>query len=270
MFRRPQYLALMAVVLLVLVVLSLPVQTAIQLKLALGGFFLPLIGLTSSSRTVARQAEGTVVPRRMLLDQIDSLKRENERLRLHLIQSNLVWQENFTLRQALGWKQQTRWDLRLARVTLRDPANWWRTIQIDLGQRDGVVTNMPVLTSEGLVGKIERVGLGSSQVALIGDPNCRVSAAVEDDKGQDGGIIQADSSSILDPSIVELTFLGGQSVAKPGALVVTSGQGGVFPKGIPIGKVIETRSVGFGMSTEARVKLLANLKHLDYVWVKFP
>jgi rod shape-determining protein MreC len=260
----------MAIVLLVLAILSLPIQTATQLKLALGGFFLPLIGLTSSSRTVARQAEGAILPRRVLLDRIDELKRENERLRMQIMQSNLVWLENLDLRQALGWKQQTQWDLRFARVTLREPANWWRTIQIDLGQRDGVVTNLPVLTSEGLVGKVDQVGLWNSRVVLMGDPNCRVSAVVEDDQSQDGGIVQADSSSILDPSIVELTFLGGQSVAKPGALVVTSGQGGVFPKGIPIGKVIETRSVGFGMSTEARVKLSANLKRLDYVWVKFP
>ena len=270
MFRRPKYIALIAVVLLVLVVFSLPVQTATQLKLALGGFFLPLIGLAGTTRSLAQQAAGAVIPRRVLLDRIDDLNRENEQLRLQLTQSNLVWNENQSLRQAVGWKQHSPWNLRLARVILREPANWWRTIQIDLGQRDGMATNLAVMTSDGLVGKIDQVGQGSSRVVLVGDPNCRVSAVVENEKSPDGGIIQAESASILDPSIVELTFLGGQSTAKPGALVTTSGQGGVFPKGIPVGRVIEMRSVGFGQYTEARVKLSANQKHLEHVWVLQP
>ncbi len=62
MFRRPQYLALIAVVLLVLVVLSLPIQTATQFKLALGGFFLPLIGMAGSTRALSQHAENAVVP----------------------------------------------------------------------------------------------------------------------------------------------------------------------------------------------------------------
>ena len=59
---------------------------------------------------------------------------------------------------------------------MRDPANWWRTVQIDLGSRDGIQTNQPVLTAEGLVGRVSSVSYVSSQVVLIGDPNCRVSA----------------------------------------------------------------------------------------------
>lgn len=268
MFRRPQYIALSIVVLLVLVALSLPAQTTTHLKLALGGFFLPLIGLASSTRTLMDQTESALVPRRVLLTRIEELSRENDQLRLQLMESNLVWRENQDLRQALAWQSRTRWKLKYAQVTLREPANWWRTLRIDVGQRDGIVTNMPVLTVDGLIGKIDQVGPSSSRVVLIGDPNCRVSAVVE--KSLDSGIIQADSSSILDPSIVELTFLDGQSAAKPGLVVMTSGQGGVFPAGIPIGKIIDMGSVGFGMYTEARVKLSANLRHMSQVFVMFP
>ncbi len=46
------------------------------------------------------------------------------------------------------------WKLKLANVILRDPANWWRTLQIDLGSRDGVRENLPVLTPDGLVGRV--------------------------------------------------------------------------------------------------------------------
>src|SRR6266699_1400220 len=74
------------------------------------------------------------------------------------------------------WEQQHRWKsrLKLAHVITRDPANWWRTVQIDLGSRDGLRTNLTVLTTEGLVGRVHSVGFTRSQVVLVGDPNCKV------------------------------------------------------------------------------------------------
>jgi rod shape-determining protein MreC len=52
--------------------------------------------------------------------------------------------------------------------------------------------------------------------------------------------------------------------------VVTSGEGGIFPKGIPIGKIVDVQPVDYGSRTEARVKLAANLNALEEVWVMFP
>ncbi|HLZ54274.1 MAG TPA: rod shape-determining protein MreC, partial [Verrucomicrobiae bacterium] len=157
--------------------------------------------------------------------------------------------------------------LKLADVVMRDPANWWRTVQIDLGSRDGVRENLPVLTADGLVGRVSAVGLTRSQVVLLGDSYCRVSALVED-PAHDIGIITA--SGPLDNSLVELTYLSGNAVVKPGQNVVTSGEGGVYPRGIIIGQVVDSQTVEFGLYTEARVKLAANLGALDQVWVLFP
>ena len=52
--------------------------------------------------------------------------------------------------------------------------------------------------------------------------------------------------------------------------MVTSGEGGIFPKGIPIGKIVDVQPVDYGSRTEARVKLAANLNALEEVWVMFP
>jgi len=150
---------------------------------------------------------------------------------------------------------------------MRDPANWWRTVQIDLGSRDGLRENLPVLTAEGLVGRVSSVGLTRSQVVLMGDPNCHVSALVEN-PAHDMGIVSA--SGPLDTSLVDLTYLSGSASLKPGQNVITSGLGGVFPKGIPVGQVVDSRPVEFGLYTEARVKLSANLGALEQVWVLFP
>jgi rod shape-determining protein MreC len=277
MFKRPQYVAFSVVLFLGLIFISLPDRTSAQIKLALASFFLPLFGLAGSAQHPVDQAGASMRSRRALVTELEQLRQENERLRLEATQHAQVWEENERLRQVLGWQRQTRWNLKAARVILRDPANWWRSIRIDLGQRDGVVTNLPVLTSEGLIGKIWQVGFHSSQVVLIGDPKCSVSALAEgaekpgsQKKGVVDGVITSDGSSILDPTIVDLKFLDRQSTVKPGQKVITSGMGGVFPRGISVGQIAETKSVGYGLYLEARVKLAANLAHLEEVFVMFP
>ena len=179
------------------------------------------------------------MPRSELLKEIEDLRRENQQLRIQMMQAAATARENDQLRALLGWQRQTPWKLKLANVVLRDPANWWRTVQIDLGSRDGVRENLPVLTADGLVGRVSSVGLTRSQVVLIGDPNCRVSALVEN-PAHDIGVISA--SGPLDNSLVDLTYLSGNANLKPGQKVVTSGEGGIFPRGIPIGQIVDSRT----------------------------
>jgi rod shape-determining protein MreC len=152
-------------------------------------------------------------------------------------------------------------------VVLRDPANWWRTVQIDLGSRDGLRVNFPVLTADGLVGRVSSVGLTRSQVTLVGDPNCKVAARVNNDT-HDSGVIGP--SGPLETELVELGYLSRNANLKPGQAVLTSGEGGIFPPGIPIGKVVDVQPVDYGSRAEARVKLAANLNALQEVWVLLP
>ncbi len=152
----------------------------------------------------------------------------------------------------------------MARVILREPANWWRNVQIDLGGRDGVQVNMPVLTAEGLVGRISAVGFGRSQVVLVGDPGCKVSVRVENPT-RDAGVIGPGGPLARD--LVELGYLPRSANVKPGQLVRTSGEGGVFPKGIPVGTILDAQPVEYGLYTVARVKLAADLNALETVWV---
>jgi rod shape-determining protein MreC len=167
----------------------------------------------------------------------------------------------------VGWQPQSPWKLKLGRVVLRDPADWWRTIHIDLGSRHGVRTNMPVLSTDGLVGRVTEVSLERSQVALVGDPSCRVSALVGNET-RDSGIIGA--AGPVDERIVTMSYLSRNAELKPGQKVETSGLGGVFPKGIPVGQVMDSQLVEYGLYTQARVRLAANLGSLEEVWVLFP
>jgi rod shape-determining protein MreC len=215
-------------------------------------------------RQLPGRAADSLLPRGELLRQIDSLQRENQQLKAQNFQAAAIAQENNQLRLLVGWQRQQPWKFKLARVVSRDPANWWRTVQIDLGKRDGLAENQPVLTAEGLVGRVSSVGYTRSQVVLVGDPACRVSARVLN-PARDMGIINPGGP--LDASLVNLSYLSGGATLKSGQPVVTSGEGGIFPAGIPVGQIVDARPAEFGLYTEARVKLAVNLGGLDEVWV---
>jgi rod shape-determining protein MreC len=267
MLRKKHYLALGAVTLVALLIFSLPPRATSRLKLAVGSWFLPLFGLASTAEQLPADLADSVLPRRELLQQINRLRQQNGQLQAQTLQAAAIARENSQLHALLGWQQQTPWKFKLANVVLRDPANWWRTVQIDLGSRDGLRENLPVLTTDGLIGRVSSVGVTRSQVILLGDPNCRISARVEN-QAHDMGVISA--SGPLDNSLVQLTYLTGGANLKSGQNVVTSGQGGIYPAGIPIGQIVDSRPVEFGLYTEARVKLSANLGGLEQVWVLFP
>ncbi len=267
MLKQKNYLALGAVVLVVVLIFSLPPHATDRLKLAIGSLFLPLLGLAGTAQQLPVAAADAVLTRRELLQQIENLRHENDRLKVLSLQAGAIARENNQLRSALGWQRQTPWKLKLANVVLRDPANWWRSVEIDLGARDGMVENLPVLTADGLVGRVSSVGATRSQVVLLGDPNCKASALVEN-PAHDSGVISAGGP--LDSSLVQLTYLSGSAIVKPGQSVITSGMGGIFPKGIPIGQIVDSRTAELGLYTEARVKLNVNLGALEQVWVLLP
>jgi rod shape-determining protein MreC len=267
MLKQKHYIALGAVTLATLLLLGLPPRASSRLKLAVGSWFLPLFGLAGTVQQLPITAANAVLPRRELLRQLEILRRDNEQLRVQASQAATTTRENDELRALFGWQRQTPWKLKLANVVMRDPANWWHTVQIDLGSRDGVREGLPVLTTDGLVGRVSTVSYTHAQVVLISDPNCKVSAVVEN-PAHDMGIISPGGP--LDNSFVELSYLSGNATLQAGQNVITSGLGGVFPKGIPIGQIVDTRPVEFGLYTEARVKLLVNLGSLEQVWVLFP
>jgi rod shape-determining protein MreC len=254
------------VVLVVAVLLKLPTQTMGKFKLAISGLFLPLFGLAGSSHDVAQKTGNMLVSKRELFEENDRLKKENQQFRLQLTRDAELERENDRLRLSLGWRKQQAGSLKLGRVIAHDPANWWRSVTIDLGARDGIRVNLPARTIDGLVGRVYSVSDTHSQIVLLGDPNVRVSATV----GKESGIVMTSSTSPQENNMVDLAYLPGSSVVSPGQLVTTLGDGGVFPPGIPIGKVVDKRSRDNGLTSEARVQLFANLAALEEIWVIVP
>jgi len=242
----------------------LPHHTANQIKLAIGGIFLPLFGVSKASQQLLDRGGNALVPRSELLKQNEQLRIQNQELQIRTAQMDGVLRQNEMFSQHFGWEKQSPWRLRLARIIARDPANWWHSISIDVGAREGMRQDMPVVISGGfLVGRISRVNLTSSEVALIGTPECKV--AVVDQESHDTGVITG--MNPVDNTLVTMSFLSTSANLKPGQRVITSGQGGLFPANIIVGQVAEEANISDLGYSEARVKLGANLGALEEVWV---
>lgn len=267
--KRPHVIGLSVAAVLAIVLLNLPTQATARLKFAISSLFLPLFGLAKTADLASDAAGPRLLPKSVLVKEVEKLRRENEQLKIEVLQTRELARENAALRDLIGWQKQLPWKSRIAQVITRDPANWWRSLQINLGSDDGVMKDLPVITPNGLVGRVQEVGPGSSRVALLGDPHCPVSAVV-DNPSRDTGTIVPGEATVLDESIVEMTYITRHSQAIPGQKVFTSGLGGIFPKGIIIGHITETNSVGYGLYLEARVKLSADLQELEEVFVVFP
>jgi rod shape-determining protein MreC len=269
MLKRPHFIALGILGILALVILNLPQHTAGQIKLAVGSLFLPLFGLSRSSQHLAKETGNAVTSRAEFEREIEALRATNQVLQLVAAQNDALVQQNNQFRQLYGWQQNSSWRnrLHLGRVVARDPENWWDIVHIDLGSRDGVQTDLPVLAPEGyLIGRVVSVSLTRSEVILLGNPNCRISARVE--KADEEGILLGGTSK-LDKTFVTLGMLPGASKAKPGERIFTSGDG-VLPPSIPIGQIADNPQPNELGSGEVSVKLFANPASLDEVWVLTP
>lgn len=269
MLRRSHYIALVLGVLFVLALLSQSEWASARIKRVVGGLFIPLFGLASSAQHLAERGSAALTPRPELQRRLEEALQENQKLRLEAGQWDEAIRENARLRETLQLPKQFTRRLKLAQVVGRDPANWWRMVRINLGSRDGLTNNLPVISPQGfLVGRLSEVGLTHSQVVLLGDPDCRVSVLVETTR--DHGVIAPADTGPVDSNIVELKYLSGNSELQSGQWVRTSGLGGIFPKGILVGQVADIRRVQYGLNLEARVKLAAQLNALEEVWVTWP
>lgn len=270
MLKKSHYITLVLVVLLVVVLLSLPSRTADRLKLAISGLFLPLIGLAASTHEATAKAGDALTSRRALLRENAGLRTANQSLTIQLQQAANAVRENEQLRQMLNYRRQKpAWNLQPARVIARDPETWWRSVWIDLGSRTpGMRTNLPVLTAEGLAGKVVNVGEARSQVMLLGHPGLRVAVLVGPNRLN--GTLTAGSPGMREDNMLDVQNLFGEGAdrtVRPGDEVVTWGEGGVFPAGIPVGRVVDVPRKEYGATTEARVRPSAHLDALENVWV---
>ncbi|MFW5692105.1 MAG: rod shape-determining protein MreC [Chloroflexota bacterium] len=147
-----------------------------------------------------------------------------------------------------------------AEVISYDPNALLRTLVIDKGSRSGIAVGMPVVTRQGLVGRVIDVTANAARVLLITDPSSRVSARLQTTRAQ--GTVEGLLTGNLRMSLIPL-----DAEVQVGDLVITSGLGGNFPPDIVIGQVTSRRQFEFELSQTAEVRSLVSFDRLEFVLV---
>lgn len=198
--------------------------------------------------------------------EIELLKKENAELRQKVAKSESAYIENEQFRKLLNLSSgNTPFELEAAEVISRSPSNWYNILTIDKGSADGIALNQPIVSSGNvLVGRIIEVGTTWSKISLITDADHAAGAQVL--RSGEYGICEGDGS--LSPKgSCRLSFVSKNANIIVGDTVVTSGLGGIYPKGLILGKVQKIRPDIQGISQYAVIKPDADLKNLRAVFV---
>ena len=195
-----------------------------------------------------------------LQDENARLRRENEELRLRLLQLSDLENDMRRLGAAVEYSTPPVGGIRAVDVVYVDHASWLRTLVIYTGGRPARV-NQPVLSSSGLVGRVVTVAGPYAKVQLITDRAASVGAMILRTRRQ--GVVRG---SGLGQGDLELDYVPRQADVKPGDRVLTAGIDGVYPRGIPIGTVVKVESGG-QLFHRIHVATAVDLGALDQVYL---
>jgi rod shape-determining protein MreC len=239
-----------------------------EIGLSVAGFFqkgftglFTWFGDTAGSIGQLREAREQLAAAQARLEQMDQATREVLELR----------RQNAALKEQLDFAQVLAPDRIAAEVIARDTDNLFSTITINKGSRQGVKKGMPVVAwqgdIEGLVGKVVLVGPGTSQILPLYDPQCIVSSRV--DTTRDEGLV---SGQGRDRGTIVMNYV--KKIAKDkigyGDLVVSSGLGGVYPRGINIGRIRDITAPAYETSLVLQVQPIIDFDRLEYLFLVGP
>jgi len=188
-----------------------------------------------------------------LEEQISQLLIENAQLKIILEESKQI-DEQYNFLQREGLQGIT------ARVIGKNPEPNLNSIILNKGSNDGIKVDMPLIISEGImIGKIFKVKAGSSEAILLNDSLSRVAALVQNESNSKGAVVGEHGLSL------KMELIPQNEKVETGDLVVTSGLESTIPKGLVIGKVIETFSEPNSFFQVARIQPLTRLDNLTIV-----
>lgn len=190
---------------------------------------------------------------RRLRERIDTLEREKQR---H--EEAIAATERLT--ELLNLKETLDDPVVPAHVIGVDPTGWFRAVMVNKGKLDGVRVDMPVVSARGVVGRVVSVSPHYAKVLLIIDQNSAVDILVQ--RSRDRGMVKG-----MFTDVCRMDYLVSTSDVVVGDVVITSGLGGVFPKGLPVGQVTSVGETPGELFKEVLVKPAVDFSRLEEVLI---
>lgn len=267
-FGAPADLGIRLIILVLVAVLLMALQQTGRLGTIEGAVALVMspgqLGLSSITDRVV-QTVSALGSFQVLQERTAELESINRSLLAENLRLQEIERENQRLRELLSFGEtrpgiELRGGQIIARVIGRDSNNFLNFVMVDLGSRHGIEVGMPVLNNEGLVGRVSEVTNASSKILLISDPLSTVNAILQSSRLT--GVV----NGVVGDNPV-MGFIPQGTLVGVGEVVLSSGMGGNFPKGIPIGQVIEVRQRDFEVFQEAVVRPIVDFDRLEFVLI---
>ncbi len=207
------------------------------------------------------EISGAFVSEESLREQLRAAEDEIAQLRAQIILLQEAELENESLREQLDYKNTSpSYTLLSAEVIGKDPVGELDYLIIDRGSQDGLQVGMPVVAPEGLIGRVSQVAQASSRIMLITDPSSSVTGIVQSSRSS--GLVEGETGHYL-----VMRYIPQEDTITEGDVVLTSGLGSVFPKGLVIGQIIEVSRQDIDMFQTATLVPSVNLFDLESVMV---
>jgi rod shape-determining protein MreC len=223
-----------------------------RLRIFVADALTPVLGLVSQPAGALADAIENLRELATLRAENERLKAENEKLLDWLARARQLEAENRQLRELLSFVPEQRASQTTARVIAESDGPFVKSLLVNAGGRDGVRRGQAAVTGAGLVGRVAEVGARSARVLLITDLNSRVPVLLESTRTR--AVLAGDNQDR--PS---LQHLPPNATPTPGERIVTSGDGGVFSPGLPVGVVAASADGGI------RVQPFVELGRLEYL-----
>ncbi len=202
----------------------------------------------------------------------DELEKENESLRYELSvarqalrENSAIEKENEQLRAALAMRERdSSFVFESAEIVAKNGDNWTRTFTINKGSSSGIAADNCVITADGMVGFISELGATWATVTAITDTTMEASAIAS--RTRDVASAEGDFE-LMSEGLFRLSYLPKNTQLLAGDVIETSGVGGLFPKGIVLGSVVEVKNESHGISKYAIVRPAVDLDRVNHVLV---
>lgn len=255
---------ILVIIILVLLISTSNMQDVSGGQTVAGGAFVPVqrffYQMTDNISSFFQKTFNTTDLAKENLD----LKEQLASLKSELSDYDELQKENQRLSALLEYKQaQTNYQYKVAGIIAKDPGIWFESFTINVGTNDGVAVDMPVVTPDGVIGRIEEVGLNWSKVMTIIDGRSGISSIIE--RTRDIGSVRGRMESESSDPLLDMDFLPIDTDIEVGDNVLTSGIGGIYPKGLTIGQVVEVGEQG--NQKKVVVKSTVDFRNLEEVMV---
>ncbi|MBU5612410.1 rod shape-determining protein MreC [Geomonas azotofigens] len=184
------------------------------------------------------------------------LRKSVKRLNARIIADNEAVAATMRLKQLLDLKESVAVPSLAVSVIGEDSSAWFKTLVVDRGSADGLLEGMPVVAIGGVVGRLVKVAPHSSRVLLLTDHASAIAAIVQRSRAR--GVVRGAGGGRC-----SLEFTVKDEDVKVGDTVISSGIGGVFPKGLPIGEVTMVKKGEYGVFQTIEVRPLVNIGKLE-------